>query len=124
MEVRKGILKNQGIRKDKEFEKYCVPIINAIKEKKGEDIVVIDLREFDHICSFFIICTATSTPHRKAIFENVSYLVKNPVVEDFSEGSSWSVIDTGVVVVHIFEEEARRFYNLEGLWIDAPSERF
>lgn len=94
-----------------------------ILKKKGENIKVLDLREITPVADFFIICTASSNVHSKAIADNLILESKKKDVKPWhNEGYSnlsWVLLDYVDVVVHIFLEETRRFYNLEGLWADA-----
>ncbi|GBD03419.1 Ribosomal silencing factor RsfS [bacterium HR19] len=99
-------------------------IIKKLMDKKAKDIVIIDLRNFNHITDFFIICTCESSNHRKAVIESLEEEMKNLNISilfsDFNPLSQWNVLDLDDVIVHVFEEEARRFYDIEGLWSDAP----
>ncbi|MCC6102757.1 MAG: ribosome silencing factor [Atopobiaceae bacterium] len=97
----------------------------AADDKKAADIVVIDLSQASDICDYFVICTARSKPHSDAIVEEVREKVKancneRPLSVEGKVGSSWALIDFGVVVVHVFRPESRDYYRLERLWGDAP----
>jgi len=98
-------------------------IVDLILSKKARDIVVIDLQNFNHIGDFFIICTADSSTHRKAIIDEIEEKADkigiSILFSDFNPQSPWNIVDTGDIVLHIFEDEARKFYDIEGLWIDA-----
>ncbi len=95
-------------------------IINLLLDKKIKEIVLVDIRDFNHICDFFVIGTCESFPQKKALMEAIDELLKGEATFiDFYPNSIWSVIDIGDVVVHIFDEESRRFYDIEGLWADA-----
>lgn len=98
-------------------------IINAIKEKKGESIVSLDLRHIDEaVADFFIVCEAQSHVQLQAIGNNIHEKVKEECLERpyHSEyGHHWVLIDYVNVVVHIFDREQRKFYDIEGLWADA-----
>src|SRR5688572_1887698 len=108
--------------------KIIKTIIAAIQEKKGEDIISLDLRKINEaVADFFIICEAASQPQVRAIAENV----ENRVMEKCDEGPyhhegyqklQWVLIDYVNVVVHIFLPENRRFYKLEEMWSDAAAE--
>jgi ribosome-associated protein len=99
--------------------------IEAIQEVKGKEILSIDLRNIQNAVSdYFIICHGTSDTHVDAIARSVekhlSQVAKEePVHKEGKENSEWILLDYFNVVVHIFKEEARRFYNLEKLWADA-----
>ncbi len=94
-------------------------------EIQAEDIEVLDLRGLSSLADFFVICTATSLPHLKAVNRDIRKNTEEEIGETprSSEGdpaSLWMVIDYVDVVVHIFHEETREFYSLEELWSDAP----
>ncbi len=100
-------------------------IINLIDDKKGGNIVCMDLRKIpEAITDYFIICDCESTTQTRAITDYVEYeMAKTYGVKAFHvEGRSfgeWCLIDFGDVVVHIFQKERRAFYRLEELWHDA-----
>lgn len=98
-------------------------IIAAIREKKGEQIVSLDLRKIDEaVADFFILCEAGSYIQIKAIGDAVVDAVQKATGEKpyHTESSEqWTLIDYVNVVVHIFSREQRKFYDLESLWADA-----
>lgn len=100
-------------------------VIEAIQEKKGKDIVRVDLSKLElSTTSDFVICSAGSTAQVSAIADSVREYVElnlqlRPYNYDGYSNSTWIVIDYGSVMVHIFIPEARTFYNLEDLWFDA-----
>ncbi|MEM1443890.1 MAG: ribosome silencing factor [Verrucomicrobiota bacterium] len=94
-------------------------------EMQAEDIVILDLRGISSLADYFVICTATSLPHLKAVNREVRGKTEDTIGEKprSSEGdpdSMWLVIDYVDVVVHIFHGEKRTHYALEDLWSDAP----
>jgi ribosome-associated protein len=98
-------------------------VVKAAEEKKAGDIVVLDIGPVSVICDYFVIASGRSTTHVKAIGEHVekelaSLGVPWPRREGFVEGR-WVLLDYGDVVVHLFVESEREFYNLERLWQDA-----
>jgi ribosome-associated protein len=101
-------------------------IIGAIKEKKGEEIISLDLRKIDEaVADFFILCEASSYVQIKAIGDAVVDAVQKSTGEKpyHTEGSEqWTLIDYVNIVVHIFNKEQRKFYDLESLWADAGRE--
>lgn len=107
--------------------KIIKTIIAAIQEKKGENIISLDLRKIDEaVADFFIICEAASQPQIKAIADNVETRVKEKCAEDpyHHEGLQtlhWVLIDYVNVVVHIMLPENRKFYALEEMWSDAAA---
>ena len=102
-------------------------IIKAIQDKKGENIISMDLRKIHEATTdFFIICEANNTTQLKAIADNVEYEVKTNCSEWAykSEGKTaaqWLLIDYINLVVHIMHPESRNFYRLEEMWSDADT---
>ncbi len=101
-------------------------IADAILDKKGEDVVSLDLRPIGTaITDYFMVCTGTSTTMVSAIADNILKEAKEklgikPLRMQGIENAFWVIIDFGNVVVHIFLKEYREFYRLEDLWADAP----
>lgn len=103
-------------------------IIKAIQEKKGEEIISLDLRKIpEAVADFFIICEAGSTTQVKAIADSVEEEVRKncdelPYKHEGRQTYQWVLIDYVNVVVHVMLPENRRFYKLEDMWSDAPQE--
>jgi ribosome-associated protein len=101
-------------------------IIKAIQEKKGDNIISLDLRKIpEAVSDFFIICSANSGTQVKAIAnfieERVSQVCKeNPYKHEGQQSAQWVLIDYVNVVVHVMLSEPRNFYRLEDMWSDAP----
>jgi ribosome-associated protein len=104
-------------------------IEKGIFEKKGQNVLKIDLRKLENrITDYFIICHAASGTQVSAICDSVDDTVRletgiKPLHIEGLDNSYWVLIDYGEVVVHIFLEEYRNFYNLESLWSDAAIEK-
>ena len=103
-------------------------ITDGIKEKKGEDIIVIDLKKnLNAPCDFFIICSAKSKVQINAIANNVEkILLKNLKLKkwhDEGRDSNWRLIDYSDIVVHILKNETREYYKIEELWGDAAIQK-
>lgn len=102
--------------------------INAIQEKKGENIISLDLRKIpEAVADFFIICEGGSSTQVKAIADYVEFHVKNVVNEspykhEGHQGSHWILVDYVNIVVHVMQPETRKFYKLEEMWSDAEGE--
>ena len=100
-------------------------IIEAIQEKKGESIVVADLRNIEgSISSYFIICQGNSTTQVEAIADSISEMCRERLHEKPMhvvglEQAQWVAMDYGDALVHIFLPEVRAYYDLEHLWEDA-----
>jgi ribosome-associated protein len=102
-----------------ETEKTLRELLALIAEKKGEEPVVLDMREFSIPTDFFVITHGDNPKHVKAIAENIlEKLPKEPLRSEGWESKRWIVLDYGDFIVHIFERDLRRFYDLEGLWGD------
>ncbi len=103
-------------------------IISAIQEKKGENILSMDLRKIpEAVADFFIICEVGSTTQVKAIADYIEFHTKQitgeiPYKTEGQQTSQWVLVDYVNVVVHIMLPEARKFYKLEDMWSDAQSE--
>lgn len=95
-------------------------IVEALEGKKARDISVIDMREISILADYFVICNGTSTTHIKTLSDEVEEkMSKMGLRYTHKEGYStarWILVDYGDVVVHIFHEDERLFYNLERLW--------
>ena len=93
------------------------------EDKKGAEIVILDVRKRTNIADYFIIVTGTSSPHLKALSEDAAVTLKREDVHCFRRGGDptggWIVMDFVDVVAHIFDHERREYYNLEELWAKA-----
>ena len=100
-------------------------IIQAIQEKKGENIVSLDLKKIhEAVSDFFIIVSANSTTQVKAIADHIEVEVKKkcdeaPYKHEGHQAAQWILIDYVNVVVHVMQTESRKFYQLEEMWSDA-----
>ncbi|WP_143715444.1 ribosome silencing factor [Alkalithermobacter paradoxus] len=107
-----------------QVEEMVKKIYNAIDDKKGEDIAILDLKNITSVADYFVIASATSERQVKAIADNVEYEVEKEGIsvkrKDGHNTSRWILLDYGDVMVHIFHTEERAFYDLERLWKDAP----
>ena len=107
--------------------KIIKTIINAIQEKKGENVISLDLRKIpEAVADFFIICEANNPSLLKAIADEVEHEVKERCGEsaykhEGRQAQQWILIDYVNVVVHIMLPEPRKFYQLEEMWSDAVS---
>lgn len=99
-------------------------IIEALKEKQVEDLVVLNLEGLVSYTDYFVIGTGKNLPHLQALADTASQIIKIPnvggVKREGGNSSNWVLIDGGDFVLHLFQPEARKFYNLEDLWEDAP----
>ena len=101
--------------------------VAAVQERKGVDPVVIDLRELSDAADFFLVVSGTSDTHVRAIAEHVVEALSLGGVRAYNvEGQRagrWVCLDFVDLVVHVFHPTLREFYQLEGLWGDAPQHR-
>jgi ribosome-associated protein len=100
-------------------EKLARHLAQCIEAKKGNDIIIFDLRELSPITDFFVIANGLSTIHNQTIAESLLKDQRPGHIEGYEQGH-WILIDYFDVIVHIFLKETRDFYGLERLWGDAP----
>jgi len=111
--------------KEKATKKILEAVLEGIQRIKGKNITLIDLNTIQHTeCGYFVVCHGTSNTQVDAIAHSLEDTVKeltkeNPWHRDGYKNSLWILLDYGDIMVHVFQEEARTFYNLEGLWADA-----
>lgn len=105
-------------------------IIQSLIEKKGINIVQIDLKKINHVFfDSFIICSGTSKTHVDTLSDFLRENVKKNarIIPSYVEGKAngeWILVDYFNIIVHIFQEETRAYYNIEKLWNDAPIQQF
>lgn len=107
---------------DQQTQKELRAIVDAARERRAEDVVVLDLSEVSSTLEYFVLCTATAGLQLNAIQENIREKalevgLPRPSVEGPSE--RWLLLSFGGIVVHIMTKDAREYYDLEGLWSDA-----
>jgi len=100
-------------------------LAHAIEEKKGEDVVILDLRAQSSYLNYFLIATALSRAHLRTLYEEihktaVENQIERPRPQTPQFESGWVTYDLGFYIVHLFENEKRRFYDLESVWANAP----
>jgi len=102
-------------------------IIKLLEDKKGEEILPIDLRKKVDFADYFLLCSAHSTKHAQGLADYLTLELEKigiiPLSVEGMEQGNWIVLDFGSIVVHIFYEPIRRLYNLEELWLDLPQRR-
>jgi ribosome-associated protein len=99
--------------------------IEAAQNKKAAGIIVLDLSDVGAFTSYFVICTGFSTPQVQAICTEVeeqlyTHLKRSPEHREGHGSAQWALLDFGSFVVHVFSDQARRYYDLERLWRSAP----
>lgn len=97
-------------------------IYQALEDKKGEDIVMIDISQVSVLADYFVICSDGNDSQIQALVDNVDekmhengYQIRQ---QEGRNSGTWVLLDYGDVIVHIFERENRSFYNLERIWND------
>ncbi len=110
--------------RDQEQDQILKIITESIFEKKGVDVKILDLRNITTIADYFVICSGESDMQVKAIADNVDKNLSDEGIKVWKKEGfkalSWVLIDLSDIVVHVFRNESRQFYNLERLWGDAP----
>jgi len=95
------------------------------QEKKAEDLVLLELERKVSYCDYFLICSGRTRRQVRAIAESIATTFKkelgiSTLSVEGKESGRWVLLDFGDIVVHVFDEPLRGFYDLEGLWKDAP----
>ena len=94
----------------------------ALDEKKGKDIKVIDIHEVSVIADYFVIASASNQNQVQAMVDNVEEQLGRagyePKQVEGTRGSNWILMDYGDLIIHVFDEENRLFYDLERIWRD------
>ncbi|HZK56847.1 MAG TPA: ribosome silencing factor [Clostridia bacterium] len=108
---------------ENELNNVIYRVYEAIDRKTGENIVVLDLRRITSICDYFIVTSAASSRQVKLITDEIQEELSEANIELLSregyDGGKWVLLDYGDIVIHIFHEKEREFYNIEGIWKDA-----
>jgi len=115
------VKKKLRTKSSRELAKFCA---RTSLEKKAEDPVILDVRKLCSFTDFFVIMSGRSTRHVQGLAEAIetelrSKRLSTSKAEGLNEGT-WVLLDYNDVVVHIFYSETRKFYDIEGLWHDAP----
>ena len=96
--------------------------VKALDKKAGQDIKLMEITDVSTLADFFVICTATSNTHVKtlcdAVEEAMELAGEKQISREGHRSGTWVLLDYGSVVVHVFTEETRAFYDLERLWQD------
>ena len=113
-----------------ETEKTLECIIKGIQDKKGKEILSIDLSKIDNaVCRYFIICHGDSNTQVNAIAQSIEKVMQETLNEKALnsqgyENAQWILLDYFDFMVHVFQKETREFYNLESLWGDGKIQHF
>ncbi len=108
-------------------ERLLESVINGLKNNKAKNIHILNLKKLENAVSeYFVVCNGTSRTHVSATAQSVEKEVKTALgeyawkKEGYTNGE-WVLVDYSSVVVHVFQKEARNFYNIEELWADADT---
>ena len=106
-------------------QQVAYEVTKALDEKKGIDIKLLKIDRVSSLADYFLICTGTSHTHVKPLCDYAEFTLENlgePLLgREGHRGNSWELLDYGTIVVHVFTDEARKFYDLERLWAAAES---
>ena len=97
-------------------------MVEFLEDKKAKDIQIVNMEKISILADYFVICSGTSITHIRALADELEEKMKEAGYEAFHqegyETARWILVDYGEVIVHIFHDEDRAFYNLERLWSD------
>lgn len=106
-------------------KEVAIHVTKALDEKKGKNIKLLRITDVSSLADYFLICTGTSNTHVKTLCDYAEYAMEQlgePMLgREGHRGNTWELLDYGSVVVHVFTEEAREFYNLERIWADGEN---
>jgi ribosome-associated protein len=98
--------------------------VKAVQDKKGEEILVLDLRGISSFTDYFLLMNGNSSRQNMALYEGIEEELKKinvrPLSVEGKEHGEWILMDYGSFIVHVFSKQAREYYSLEKLWGDAP----
>ena len=104
-------------------KEIAIAVTKALDEKKGMDIKLLKIDRISSLADYFLICTGTSNTHVKTLCDYAEFTLEElgePMLgREGHRGNAWELLDYGTIVVHVFTDEARKFYDLERLWADA-----
>ncbi len=99
-------------------------IASTVRDKKAKDVTILELKEISIITDYFVVCSGESTTQVRAIVDHIEERLRSqgfrPGGVEGYRNSQWILMDFGDVIVHVFEDETRKFYAIEKLWLDAP----
>ena len=101
---------------------------HAMDDKKGENILILDVSGLLVVTDVFLLASGTSTRHVRSLMDDAEVALREidrrPIRREGAEYGEWVLLDYGDVVIHVFEKETRAYYDLERLWADAPQIAF
>lgn len=106
-------------------KEIALKVAKALDEKKGMDVKLLKIDRVSSLADYFLICTGTSNTHVKTLCDYVEAtlegLGETMLGREGHRGNTWELLDFGCVVIHVFTNEARQFYDLERLWSDGET---
>ena len=106
-------------------KEVAIAATKALDSKKGMNIKLLKIDKVSSLADHFLICTGTSNTHVKTLCDFAEYtmeqLGETLLGREGHRGNTWELLDYGTLVIHVFTDEARQFYDLERLWADAES---
>ena len=106
-------------------EEITAVAYRALEDKKAKDVKILKTAEHTVLADYFVICNGSSSTHIKALVDDVDKQLSEagepPIRREGLRSDIWVLMDFGSVIVHIFTDEARKFYDLERLWSDAEA---
>ncbi|MCK4534772.1 MAG: ribosome silencing factor [Syntrophobacterales bacterium] len=106
-------------------KKLVLQCVNAALDRKAEDLVILRVREISSFADYFVICSGNSDRQIQGLADHIGQKLKKagilPLGIEGERSGSWILMDYGDVIMHIFYKPVREFYDIEGLWSDAPA---
>ena len=100
-----------------DFRRTAKQSVKLLKDKKGKDVIILDVRKISDFTDYLVIASGTSDTHIKTLFSEVEEnLPISPYKKEIKNKTKWAVLDYGGLVVHVFHDDSRKFYNLESNW--------
>ena len=100
-----------------DFRRTAKQSVKLLKDKKGKDVIILDVRKISDFTDYLVIASGTSDTHIKTLFSEVEEnLPISPYKKEIKNKTKWAVLDYGGLVVHVFHADSRKFYNLESNW--------
>jgi len=124
------IIKSKLLRGERDLTSrgLALQAIKIAEDKKAKNVVFLNLKRISTITDYFLICSGDSSTHIKTIAKELKKKIEEKGISLLNRSNFlneyWILLDFGSVVIHIFSEEARKFYQLEKLWADAVKEKF
>lgn len=127
--VRMAVTRTRGNRAEEvdgplDGRRLAQAALEAAEAKKGQDLLLLDMRDVTLVADYFVLMTGTSVTHvdtlADAVEERLAAEGATLHHREGGRGARWILLDYGAVVIHIFTDEVRRYYDLERLWGDAP----